>query len=29
MRERDHMEDPDADGRVIITWVFRNWDRGY
>jgi len=26
LRERDHSEDPDVDGRIILTWIFRNWD---
>jgi len=25
--ERDHLEYPDVDGR-IIRWIFRNWDVG-
>jgi len=32
LRERDHSEDPDVDGRiiiiVIIKWFFRKWDVG-
>jgi hypothetical protein len=24
LRERDHLEDPDADGRIILRWIFRN-----
>jgi len=23
MRERDHWGDPDADGRIILRWIFR------
>jgi hypothetical protein len=26
LRERDHLEDPDVDGRIILRWVFRKWD---
>ena len=26
MRERDHLGDPDVDGRIIIRWIFRKWD---
>jgi hypothetical protein len=26
LRERDHLEDPGADGRLILRWIFRNWD---
>jgi len=29
MRVRAHREDPGVDGRVIIRWVFRKWDRGH
>ena len=25
-RERDHLEDPDVDGRIILRWIFRKWD---
>ena len=28
LRERDHLEDPDEDGRIILRWVFRKWDVG-
>jgi len=24
LRVRDHWEDPDADGRIILRWIFRN-----
>jgi hypothetical protein len=26
MRERDHLEDPDVDGKIILRWIFRKWD---
>jgi hypothetical protein len=26
LRERDHLEDPGVDGRVILRWLFRKWD---
>jgi hypothetical protein len=26
LRERDHLEDPDLDGRIILIWIFRKWD---
>jgi hypothetical protein len=26
MREREHLEDPDLDGRIIFRWVFRKWN---
>ena len=25
MRERDHLEDPGVDGRIMLRWVFRKW----
>ena len=25
VRERDHLGDPDADGRIILRWIFRKW----
>jgi len=28
LRERDHLGDPDVDGREILTWIFRKWDVG-
>jgi len=24
--ERDHLEDPDVDGRIILRRIFRMWD---
>jgi hypothetical protein len=26
--ERDHMEHPGVDGRIILRWIFRKWDVG-
>jgi hypothetical protein len=26
VRERDHLEDPGVDGRVILIWVFKKQD---
>ena len=26
LRERNHLEDPGVDGRVILRWIFRKWD---
>jgi hypothetical protein len=28
LRERGHLEDPGVDGRIILRWIFRHWDRG-
>jgi len=28
VRERDYLEDPVADGRTILRWIFRKWDVG-
>jgi len=28
LRERDHLEDPGIDGRIIWRWIFRKWDVG-
>ena len=28
MRERDHLEDPGADGRIVSKGIFRKWDGG-
>ena len=25
---RDHLEDPDVDGRIILQWFFGKWDGG-
>jgi len=24
--ERDHLEDTDVDGMIILKWIFRKWD---
>jgi hypothetical protein len=26
MGERDDLEDPVVDGRIILRWIFRKWD---
>jgi len=28
MRERDHLENPGVDGRIILRWIFRKWNGG-
>jgi hypothetical protein len=24
--KKDHLEDPDVDGRIILKWIFEKWD---
>ena len=28
LRERDHLEDPSVDERIILNWIFRKSDMG-
>ena len=28
LRERNHLADPDFDGKIILRWIFRKWDVG-
>jgi hypothetical protein len=28
LRERDHLQDPGVDGKMILRWIFRKWDYG-
>jgi len=27
--ERDHLEDPSLDERIILRWIFKKWDLGH
>jgi hypothetical protein len=29
LRERDHLGDLGVDGRIILRWIFREWDEGH
>jgi len=29
LRERDHLEDPGVDARIIFRWIFRKWEVGH
>jgi len=26
LREREHLDDPGVDGKIILRWLFRKWD---
>jgi hypothetical protein len=28
LREKDHLQDPGIDGRIILRLIFRKWDMG-
>jgi hypothetical protein len=29
LRGRDHLEDADLDERIILKWIFKQWDGGH
>jgi hypothetical protein len=29
LRERDHVEKPDIDGKIKLRWTFRKWEGGH
>jgi hypothetical protein len=28
LKERNHVGDPDVDGKIILKWIFREWVMG-
>jgi len=29
LKEREHLEDPGIDGKLILRWIFRKWYVGH
>jgi hypothetical protein len=29
LREKDHLEVPSVDGRIILKWIYEKWDGGH
>ena len=29
VEERDHLKDPDVEGKIILKWILVNWDGGH
>jgi hypothetical protein len=29
LKEIDHMDDSDVDGKIILKWIFKKWDGGH